>query len=76
MTNNSMTVGEALKIAENHVGTKFHKYADSKDSFAFSIFKPGEVVYGPKSYIVSKSTGEVKQDSHKSLIHGHLENGM
>lgn len=76
MTNNSMTVGEALKIAENHVGTKFHKYADSEDSFAFSIFKPGEVVYGPKSYIVSKSTEKLSKIPINSLIHGHLENGM
>lgn len=64
-SNNGMTAAEALKIAENSVGTKFHKYAESEDSFAFSIFRPGEVVYGPKSYIVSKSTGEVKQDPHK-----------
>jgi len=39
-----MNVAEALKIAEHHVGTKFHKYAESEDSFTFSFFKPGEVV--------------------------------
>ena len=63
MHNDTITLPEALKIAEDYTGIKYHRYAESKDSFAFSIEKPGEVLYGPKSDIVSKITGEVKLDS-------------
>lgn len=60
MLNHVLTVAEALKIAEDYSGCKFYKYAESTDSFAFSQWKPGEVVYGPRPYIVSKITGEAK----------------
>lgn len=60
MLNHVLTVAEALKIAEAYSGCKLYQYAESTDKFIFSPWKPGEVVYGPRPYTVSKITGEAK----------------
>ena len=62
-----VTFSEALEIAQKYAGRKIRKYAESKDSYAFSVFKIGEVVYGPRSYIVSKKTGKIEIDSRGIL---------
>lgn len=58
-----ITLTEALEIAQKYTGGKIRKYAESNDGYAFSIFKVGEIVYGPRSYIVSKKTGKIELDS-------------
>lgn len=60
-----VTLTEALRIAEANTGVRFYRYAESGDSFIFSSNKPGEIKYGPRPYVVSKITGEVKMNSIK-----------
>lgn len=49
-----ITLAEAIKIAEKYIGVKVYQYAESDDSYVFSVAKPGEILYGPRPYIVSK----------------------
>lgn len=54
-----ITLKEALKIINKQEKVKVYRYAENEDNYAFSTTKPGEIVYGPRPYIVSKRTGTV-----------------
>lgn len=60
-----VTLVEALKIAEDYIGAKVYQYAESEESYAFSVLKPGEISYGPRPYIVSKKNGLVEMDTRE-----------
>ncbi|WP_296330370.1 hypothetical protein [uncultured Acidaminococcus sp.] len=57
-----ITLAEAIKIAEKYIGVKVYQYAESDDSYVFSVAKPGEILYGPRPYIVSKKNGAIRID--------------